>query len=211
MRALDVVGSDVRNYLCPKCGSNDRERHLKLYFDALGPEKYIRGKAVLHFAPETHFSKYIEAFDPARHVRGDLFPANESIEPVNMMKMNFQDGEFDLVIANHVLEHVSDISNAMQELWRVLKPGGFALLQTPYSRVLLSTFEDLGIVEPEARLEAYGQADHVRLFGRNIFEFLSSFGFKSNDLTHKTLLGEIDATTYGVNRAEPLFLFERCD
>lgn len=209
MRVLDVVGSDLDNHLCPKCRSHDRERHLKLYFDVLMLQKHIAQKTVLHFAPEPHFSNYIQTIKPANYIKADLYPNAPDIRRVDMLATGFLDGEFDLVIANHVLEHVSDIRSAMNELCRVIKPGGLALFQTPYSRVLTTTFEDMGIVTPEARLQAFGQEDHVRLFGSDIFNIIMSFGFKSRVVTHQLALSNFDPAYHGVNLHEPLFLFER--
>lgn len=209
MRVLDVVGSDLNNHLCPKCRSHDRERHLKLYFDTLMLYKNITQKSVLHFAPESHFSKYIQAAQPATYIKADLFPTASDIRRVDMLATGFKDGEFDFVIANHVLEHVSDIEAAIKELARVVKPGGFAVFQTPYSKVLATTFEDKGIVTTEARLQAYGQEDHVRLFGSNIFLFIESFGFANRVTTHRAVMDKCDSTYHGVNLHEPLFLFER--
>jgi hypothetical protein len=209
LRALSVIGSDLDNHSCPKCGSHDRERHLKLYFDFLRLQKYVLEKKVLHFAPELNFSKYVQSMGPASYIKADLYPNAYDVRRVNMLTMEFGDEEFDLVIANHVLEHVSDVSAALRELCRVLKPGGMALLQTPYSSVLTKTFEDKGIVAPEARRQAFGQEDHVRLFGNDIFRFIEKFGLQSRLQTHQAALANVDATKHGVNPREPLFLFER--
>lgn len=211
MRVLDVIGSDVNNHLCPKCQSHDRERHLKLYFDTMGLQKNISQNSVLHFAPERWFSKYVQASQPSIYIKADLYPNSPDIQQIDMLETGFKNCEFDLVIANHVLEHVNDIGKALTELHRVLKTGGVALFQTPYSNVLHATFDDEGIVTTEARLQAFGQEDHVRLFGRDIFSFIESFGFKSRVVSHQEALAEFDATYHGVNLHEPLFLFERLE
>jgi SAM-dependent methyltransferase len=127
----------------------------------------------------------------------------------DMEAMPFADAAFDLVIANHVLEHVDDERKALGEVARVLAPGGFAILQTPYSARLHATWRDPGIDTPEARLQAYGQEDHVRLFGRDIFERIASAGFESHVRRHAELLGDVDPGVAGVNAAEPFFLFRK--
>lgn len=86
-----------------------------------------------------------------------------------MLRIPCEDGRFDLVVANHVLEHVAADRAAVSEVARVLAPGGHAVLQTPYSSVLRATFEDPGVSSPVARLQLYGQEDHLRLFGLDIF------------------------------------------
>lgn len=209
MRALDVVGSDLDWYLCPACGSNDRERHLDFYFCRLGLFDKIKGKDVIHFAPEPKLRELIAQAGPARHVLADLFPAAPGIEKIDMLRIPYPAGSFDCVIANHVLEHVADDLRALAELHRVLRSGGFAILQTPYSKVLGKTICDPGAVTPEARLQLYGQEDHVRLYGRDIFARIAAAGFIDRVAQHDDVLPEIDPVRCGVNRHEPLFLFER--
>jgi hypothetical protein len=108
-----------------------------------------------------------------------------------------------------VLEHVGNDRTALTEIHQVLKPGAYAILQTPYSAKLHHTWSDPGIDTDIARLQAYGQEDHVRLFGRDIFERFTATGLKSCVSTHSQLLQEYDAQRYWVNAQEPFFLFQR--
>ncbi|MDR7097745.1 SAM-dependent methyltransferase [Lysobacter niabensis] len=209
MQALGVIGSDVKNFECPRCGAHDRERHLLMYLQASGLLAALPTMRILHFAPERHLSRRIAASAPIGYIRCDLYPASEEIERVDIEAMPFDDGAFDLVIANHVLEHVEDDSRALAEIYRVLKPGGAAILQTPYSSILHRTWSDPGIIADEARRQAYGQEDHVRLFGRDIFERFSSSGLGACIATHDELLAGRDARMLGVNPSEPFFLFRR--
>src|SRR5690348_7587980 len=126
MRVLHMVGSNPDKFECPRCGAHDRERHLLMYLRAAGILEGLRGKAVLHFAPEKRLSRFIAAAGPSRHVQADLFPNAPGVQRVDMLDMQFEDGSFDCVIANHVLEHVSNVPRALAEMRRVLKPGGFA-------------------------------------------------------------------------------------
>ena len=206
---LDVVGSDLKRYSCPKCESNDRERHLMLYCQKLGLARVMAGGRVLHFAPEPRFAAYVAAANPREHVKADLFPAAADIQKVDMLAMAFAAASFDMVIANHVLEHVADDARALSEIRRVLRPGGLAILQTPYSAMLETTFEDAGIVSRDAREHAYGQDDHVRLYGQDIFARFAAAGFASRVVRHETALGDVDPAVHGVNPREPFFLFER--
>lgn len=209
IRDLDVIGSDVENFTCPRCGAHDRERHLLMYFDHAGMWKRIDGGSVLHFAPERVLAKRILNAGPARYVKADLAPVARDVAPEDIARLSFGDREFDLVIANHVLEHVADDRAAMKEVFRVLKPGGLAVLQTPYSQKLSNTLEDPGVRDAEARLQAYGQEDHVRLYGKDLFSRLSGAGFVSQVRTHDAVLAGCDATLYGVNRAEPFMCWAR--
>jgi predicted SAM-dependent methyltransferase len=209
MSLLDVIGSDVDKFSCPKCGSHDRERHLKLYMKKNQLLDKFAAAKVLHFAPERHLQTLIQLEGPAEYVKADLFPASSDVMKVNMQDMPFQNEYFDFVIANHVLEHVHDYSKALSEIHRVLGPGGYAILQTPYSAKLHDTFSDPGVDNDELRLQLYGQEDHVRLYGNNIFDLFSSFGFENEVVTHQDALAEYKSDKYGVNNKEPFFLFKR--
>lgn len=209
VRAIDLTGSDLDNFECPWCGATDRERHLLMYMQACGLMESLAGKEVLHFAPEARIARLVAAQNPRRHVKADLYPTRQDIERVDMLEIPYPDESFDLVIANHVLEHVSDDLRALRELRRVLKVGGYAILQTPFSTKLHTTWSDRGIDDDESRLQAYGQEDHVRLFGNDIFDRIASSGLTSNVQYHGELLPDINAKTFGVNRSEPFFLFER--
>ena len=173
MNALEMIGSDLDNFSCPKCGSHDRERHLDMYFERLGLFNRITGAAVLHFAPEPWFSRRVRQHKPSRYVMADLLPTRPEIVKVDMLDIPEEERAFDFVIANHVLEHVPDDMKALSEIVRVLKVGGVAVLQTPFSPVLSRTFADPGIVSDVARFHAYGQEDHVRLYGKDFSSDLS--------------------------------------
>lgn len=211
MRALNMVGSNPDQFECPRCGAHDRERHLLMYMRATGMFEHLHGKAILHFAPEKRLSRFIIAASPSRYVPADLFPNTPDVQRVDMLDMQFPDGSFDCVIANHVLEHVSNVPRALAEIGRVLKPEGSAILQTPYSSKLQRTWEDAGIDTAPARLQAYGQEDHVRLFGRDIFEQIAAAGFENRVRLHSELLADMDPTITGVNQQEPFFLFRKMD
>jgi SAM-dependent methyltransferase len=209
MRALEVIGSDLDHFECPRCGAIDRERHLFLYMSRTGLLADLAGKAVIHFAPETHLSRKIARQGPARYVRCDLYPSSPGVERQDMLAMTYPPGSADVVIANHVLEHVADVGKALGEVRRVLKAGGLAILQTPFSPVLETTWEDAGIATDAARLQAYGQADHVRLFGCDMIDRIAACGFIPRVRAHDDLLSDIDADEAGVNPREPFLLFER--
>lgn len=206
--ALAMVGSDVDQFECPCCGAHDRERHVWLYLQASKLlERQATGR-VVHFAPERRLGPRLRALSAA-YTACDLFPADASIERADITAMPFPAGSVDLLVANHVLEHVDDDLRALDEIARVLRPGGCAVLQTPYSAALTATWSDPGIAAPQARLHAYGQEDHVRLYGRDIFERFASRGLVSRVVQHAELLSGVDARQAGVNPAEPFFLFHR--
>jgi SAM-dependent methyltransferase len=209
MQALSGVGSNLDAFECPWCGCHDRERHVFLYMTAMGFLPDLSGRSVLHFAPEKRLQERIIAAAPEEYVKCDLCPRAMDVAKVDIHAIPFADNRFDLVIANHVLEHVSDDRQALGEIIRVLKPGGFAILQTPFSAKLHQTWEDKGVDTEEARSEAYGQEDHLRLYGRDIVERFISSGLVSCVGQHIELLPEVDATQHGINEKEPFFLFQK--
>jgi hypothetical protein len=106
---------------------------------------------------------------------------------------------------------VADDLRALKEIGRVLVQGGVAILQTPYSRLLHRTWEDAGIVGDDVRLQAYGQEDHVRLYGRDIFERFAVRPLVPEIGRHDSLLPDVDSDRFGVNADEPLFLYRKRD
>ncbi|WP_307580608.1 class I SAM-dependent methyltransferase [Variovorax paradoxus] len=208
-RALKAVGSDVDHFECPHCGASDRDRHLVLYLRAAGLIARIPGARILHFAPEKHIAELISVHGPSLYIQADKFPTRAGIVELDLTRIAADDQSFDLVIANHVMEHVDDAKQSLAEIYRVLARGGFAILQTPFAPTLTRTFEDPGIQDRSARLHAYGQEDHVRMYGRDIAAVLASQGLVSRVKTHQELLPEIDAGRHGVNSSEPFLLFQK--
>lgn len=208
-KELDIVGSDLQNAHCPYCGCNDRDRHLQIFFESTFFPQIIKGSRILHFAPEAHLGQYIKSLGPNIYRKADLHPCTNEIEQLDIQRMTVEDSEFNLVIANHVLEHVLDYALALNEISRVLKPDGYALLQTPFSRVLGGLFEHPELESASQRTYFYGQSDHLRVFGRDFIELVCSFGFEYVGGMHGELARSFDAYRYGVNYLEPFLFFKK--
>jgi SAM-dependent methyltransferase len=206
---LETVGSDLTHYQCPHCGCNDRERHLWLYMAAAGLPRALAGARLLHFAPERGLEALIARCGPAEYLRGDLLPTRPDLIRMDVQALPFEDGRFDLIISNHVLEHVADPDRALRELRRCLRDGGVLIAQTPYSPLLKRTFELK--TPPDAGFAAlfYGQSDHVRLFGDDIGSYFGAAGFEGRPLPHDEVLAAIDPLEFGCNPREPFFAFTR--
>jgi SAM-dependent methyltransferase len=209
-QALEVIGSDRDNFWCPSCRCHDRTRHLVLYFDALDLWSLVADRDVLHFAPEGHLARMIIERKPRRYVQADLDPdsfRNKSVVAVDVMQMDFEDDSFDLVICNHVLEHLPRPLDALREISRVLKKGtGAAVLQTPYSPLLSRSFHDPGVTAPDLRKRLFGQEDHLRVFGTDLFAMIEEAGMELDLQSHDNCLDRFDPAHYGVNPRESLIL-----
>jgi SAM-dependent methyltransferase len=158
-------------------------------------------------APELHLEQLIGALGPSHYVRGDLHPMRAGHVRLDIHQLPFGEGEFDLIICNHVLEHVAEPQRALAELHRCLAPAGLLIAQTPYSSRLKTTFEVEGSVTPEFAHQFYGQEDHVRLFGADIACHFRAAGFEGQLLAHSALLPNVQASDWGCNASEPLFAF----
>lgn len=209
MKLMETIGSDMAVYQCPSCGCTDRDRHLWLYMNAIGLPASMRGARLLHLAPERHLEALFKACGPSEYILGDLFPSRPNQVKVNAEDLQFSDGQFDMIVCNHVLEHVDSPERVLAEFFRCLKPQGLLIAQTPYSPLLRRTFQLKSFPGKDLATLLYGQADHVRLFADDIVGLFHAAGFQGDLLAHDTLLPGVDAMEAGINAREPLFIFTR--
>jgi SAM-dependent methyltransferase len=204
-----VSGAGLRkNVRCPNCGSNHRSRLLHLFFE-LRTDIYRRAVRILHVAPKRELAQVFGARDNIDYVCGALFPdrfADFDAVEVDVTQIGFGNDQFDVVICNHVLEHVREDGKAMRELFRVLRPGGFAVLQVPLALDLKATLEDPSIVDAEGRKRAYGQKDHLRLYGLDYFDRLADAGFEVSRDNPFDNRWAPDLERYGLDRDEDVFI-----
>lgn len=174
-----MVGAGRRKRGCPVCHSTDRDRlMLDFILDHFDSANQSKDCSLLHVGPESYLISVLEK-GVKNYFRGDAFAPGyvydtSKTEAMDIQILRFDDGTLDWVIANHVLEHVADDQKAMQEIYRVLKPGGRAVLQVPLALDLAKTIEACG----ESDLERItGQFDHRRLYGIDYFQRLQEAGF----------------------------------
>jgi len=112
----------------------------------------------------------------------------------DITNLPFDDNSFDVIFCNHVLEHIPDDTKAMQELYRVMKPGGWGVFQIPIDEQRQHTFQDDSITDPEERSRIFGQYDHVRVYGLDFYDKLRQIGFNVQpvDFTKELTDDEID-------------------
>lgn len=180
-------GKQRNNALSPSTLSLERHRLLWLYLKNetdffTSKEK----KKVLHFAPEQAFYKLFRNQKNIEYTTTDLFSPLADVK-ADICDLPFENDSYDIIFCNHVLEHIPDDTKAMQELFRVLKPGGMAILQIPQDLKRETTFADDSITDQKERAAIFGQYDHVRIYGRDYFDKLRSIGFTviEEDYTNK--------------------------
>jgi predicted SAM-dependent methyltransferase len=177
-------GKQRNNVLSPSTLSLERHRLLWLYLknetDFFTSENKIK---VLHFAPEQAFYKVFRNQKNLDYTTTDLLSPLADVK-ADICNLPFQDNQYDVIFCNHVLEHIPDDTKAMHELFRVLKPGGMAILQIPQDLNRAVTFADDSITDQKERAKIFGQYDHVRIYGRDYFDKLRTVGFQVNEVDY---------------------------
>jgi hypothetical protein len=203
---LNVIGGGEReNCRCPHCLSKDRERLIWHYLKPLLEQKGIH---VLHFAPETALKYRFKALSNINYINADINPKHADTV-MDITAIPLKDESVDLIICNHVLEHIPDDKLAMSELFRVLKRGGKAILQVPIAEKLEKTIEDINEKNPLQRAERFGQEDHVRIYGYDYYKRLQSVGFEATALAPSVIMHLDLLTKLALNPYEKLMLVSK--
>ncbi|WP_456460606.1 class I SAM-dependent methyltransferase [Reichenbachiella sp.] len=164
------------NALCPNCLALERHRLMWLYLKQK-TSFFEPNQEVLHIAPELCFIKRFEKVHGDQYITADLESPLAKVK-MDIHEMPFEDNRFDVAFCNHVMEHVADDIQSMKEIHRVLKPGGWAIIQIPiFHPVPEVTFEDDTVTDPKEREKLFGQDDHVRLYGKDYPDRLRKAGF----------------------------------
>jgi predicted SAM-dependent methyltransferase len=198
MPTVRPVGPNRPNARCPSCGARHRQRYLWLYLQRK-TNLLVDRLRVLHVAPERIFEEWLGSRPNLDYVSTDLERPRAMVK-ADITDLPFADDSFDVILCSHVLEHVVDDRKAMRELYRVLRPGGWAVVLVPIDVSRSETFEDPTIVAPADRERLFGQDDHVRVYGRDFTARLEEAGFtvRVEDFTRE--LGESETQRYGLRR-----------
>ena len=170
-------GIQRENVLSPSTLSLERHRLFWLYLQ--NETDFFTSKAkkkVLHFAPEQEFYKRFKKQKNIAYTTTDLVSPLADVK-ADICNLPFEDNAFDIIFCNHVLEHISDDTKAMKELFRVLKPGGMGIFQIPQDINRTVTFKNDSVTNQKERAKIFGQYDHVRIYGLDYFDKLRSIGF----------------------------------
>lgn len=193
-------GKQRDNVLSPSTLSLERHRLLWLYLQ--NETKFFTNEAkVLHFAPEQCFLKRFRKLEHLDYTTTDLLSPIADVK-ADICNLPFEDNSYDIILCNHVLEHIPDDTKAMQELYRVMKPGGWGVFQIPQDLNRDVTFEDNSITDKTERAKIFGQYDHVRVYGRDYFDKLRSIGFKVEEVDYTSQLSDEDIKKYCLAKGE---------
>jgi len=209
-----VCGSRLRRFLrlyrryhlyCPVCRSLQRQRLVWLLLKQQGLlAQMTGGQRLLHFAPEACLEQQLRKLPGLAYHSADLYNP-KAMHKIDITHIPFAEASFDWVYCSHVLEHVPDDRRALGELWRVLKPGGQAVVLVPLKGEV--TDEDPTVTDPLRREERFGQFDHVRQYGLDFVDRLKEAGFAVRVLRQETLgLGEQELLRMGLHTPDVVFV-----
>lgn len=183
---------------CVYCMAVERHRLLWLFLKHKTDLFDGKTKEMLHIAPESCFEPRFKRAIGDGYLTADLY--NNAMVKMDITNIEYPDQSFDVIYCSHVLEHVLDDSKAMSEFYRVLKSDGWAILLVPIGAE--KTYEDPLIVTPQDRLKAFGQEDHVRLYGPDYVDRLRAAGFKVEIAATKDLVKPTEANKMGLTNTE---------
>ena len=215
-KIFDTVGKPPRtNARCLECNSLERHRLLNEYLKTKTDLFNEEGAKLLHFAPEKTFYNLFKDLDNIEYYPCDLdaerfkFQNGKKIIKADIRDIPFKSDSFDAVICNHVLEHIDDDVKAINEVYRVLKKGGWAILQVPIDMSLEKTYEDFSITSNEGREKAFGQFDHVRIYGKDYAERLKVGGFNVIEDNYIDTFSDAEIFRLGLTKGEIIFFCKK--
>lgn len=188
------------NVLSPSTLSLERHRLLWLYLKD-ETDFFTKPLKLLHFAPEQAFYKRFRRLKNIEYTTTDLNSPLADVK-ADICNLPFADNSFDVILCNHVLEHIPNDTKAMQELYRVMKPGGWGIVQIPQDLKRENTFEDDTITDKKERAKIFGQYDHVRIYGRDYFDKLRSIGFTVEEVDYTHTLPKEEVEKYRLAKGE---------
>jgi SAM-dependent methyltransferase len=187
---------------CPRCNSKARHRRDWLFLEQR-TNLFSDRLRLLHVSPKYSLSRRLKRMPNLDYVAGDLYDRGNIGLRMDLTVSPLRSDTFDAIICIHVLEHIKEDRQAMREIFRVLKSGGWALITVPI-RWDQGTFEDPSITTPEERQRAFGEVDHVRSYGHDLMDRLEECGFQVQLELGKDVEQHMN-NKYGLRHDEDIF------
>ena len=202
-RAFDCFIPEGSDLLTPSNGAKARHRLLWLYLQR-ETKLFTQPARLLHVAPEVCLLPKLQQIASLDYVPADKFVdgygKQASVQYFDLLDAHYADASFDYILCNHVLEHIPDDAQAMRELYRLLAPGGTAIITVPIKESLEQTYENWEVTDPEERAAHFGQWDHVRYYGLDVADRLQAAGFAVELVRYGTeVFDRDDFRRYGLN------------
>ena len=195
------------NALAPDSMSLERHRLMWLYMKER--TNFFSDKLkFLHIAPEYCFLKLFKGMKNLDYTTGDLISPWADVK-MDVHDIPFEENTFDVVICNHVLEHVQDDNKVMREFYRVMKPGGWGIFQVPLDNNNPITEEDPSVTDPKERERLYGQEDHVRQYGKDYGDRLTASGFSVREDDFVNTLDPALVERYALPKGELIYFCQK--
>lgn len=203
---LDSPYGIRKNVRCPRC--NSLERHRAQWIFGLRNLKFFNydSFSVLHFAPEFCISQRLIKTKNCIYKTAEYSSKSLADYHIDIQNTELNPEMFDIVICNHILEHVDDDHKALKEIFRILKTGGKAFIQVPVDINLENSFEDSEITDPVQRKVHFGQQDHKRLYGNDFPKRLEKAGFSVSTVRFWEKLSEKELNYYAITDFEPVYI-----
>lgn len=201
----DTWDDGTPRMMCPVCGSRERHRWSVLYAER-ATTLFNQPQNLLHFSPQEGVARRLRRIEHLHYVGSNIAADRNAHLRMDITRIAFPDNSFDTIFCSHVLEHVPDDAAALCELYRVLKPGGWALLNIPYSDKLATTFEDWRVTTPEERKRVFGQHDHVRNIGRDYVDRMRAAGFQIEMRKAREGFTEAELQRHAIIPQETMFI-----
>lgn len=185
--------------LCPRCLSLERHRMIWLWLERHS-DLFATHPRLLHIAPEVSLMRHFQQLYKEckeRYVTADLESPLADMH-FDVQHIPLAERSIDVVICNHLLEHVTDDRQALRELHRILKPGGWGIMLVPEDRSRATTFEDDSITDPNERTRLFGQYDHRRVYGLDYDERLRDAGFLVERIPARSLVNDKEHRLYAI-------------
>lgn len=210
-RECPICGSHYRRFmpygyvtsredaLCPHCLSLERHRMIWLWLKECS-DLFDNKPLLLHIAPEISLMRHFKHLyrGTKNYITADLESPLADLH-FDIQDIPMKDCSVDVVICNHLMEHVEDDIKAMRELYRIMRRGGWGILLVPEDRSRATTFEDDTITDPNERTRIFGQYDHRRIYGRDFDNRLQKAGFRVERIAYKERLSQLQQQLYAIS------------